>query len=195
MPANKILTIERCFYELAMKLTFVLYSLITFCFFACSLKIYSDYDHDISFNNYKTFGWPDQEKLKIKTEPLSYNELMDKVIKREVDLQLNTKGYSFSESHPDLIMHYHIVLESWTGSNLGSFDYLYDSYWLNRTIDLDEYRKGTLIIDLADPKTDFLVWRGWAINFNGKKKPEQIENQVKKVAQIIFEKFPNLKKR
>lgn len=177
-----------------MRPNFIFYSLIFFCLTDCSLRIYSDYDHNISLQNYKTFGWPDKKMAEIKTEPLYYNELMDKVIKREVDLQLKNKGYTFSESHPDLRMHYHIVIESWTSINPDSFDYLYNFYWLNRAVDLDELRKGTLIIDLADPKTNLLVWRGWAINFKGHKKPKQMENQIKKAVRIIFGKFPDLKK-
>ena len=177
-----------------MKLNLVFYSLIPFCFVGCSLKVHSDYDHTISFKNYKTFSWPDQEKVEIKTKPLYYTEQMDKGIKREVDRQLNNKGYTFSNSHPDLIMHYHIVIDSWSAVNPDSFDYRYDYYWLDRTMDLAEYRKGTLIIDLEDPKTNFLTWRGWAINFKSQKKPKQMERQIKKTAQIIFEKFPDRKK-
>ena len=158
----------------------------------CSLKIYSDFDHNISIKKYKTFGWPDHEKLERKNNPL-YNEQTDKVIRREVALQLNKKGYQFSEIQPDLRMHYHIVLENWSITP-DPFGYEYDSYWLNREIHLYEYRQGTLIIDLVDPKTDFLIWRGWVVNFKGQKKPGQIENQIKKATQKIFEAFPLLEK-
>jgi len=155
---------------------------------SCSLKIYSDFDHNISIKKYKTFGWPDHEKLEIKNNPL-YNELTENVIRREVAVQLNKKGYLFSELQPDLRMHYHIVLEGWA-NNPDPFGYEYDSYWLNRDIHLYELREGTLIIDLADPKTDFLVWRGWVVNFKNQKKPNQIEKQIKKAALKIFEEFP-----
>ena len=153
----------------------------------CGLRISSDYDHSISFKKYKTFGWPDHEKLEIKNNPL-YNELTDNVIRREVALQLNKKGYQFAELQPDLRMHYHIVLENWYITP-DPFGYEYDFYWLNRGIHLYEYREGTLIIDLVDPKTDFLVWRGWVVNFKNQK-PDQIEKQIKKATQKIFEGFP-----
>jgi len=154
----------------------------------CSMKIYSDFDHNISINKYKTFGWTDYEKLEIKNNPL-YDEQTEKVIRREVALRLNKKGYVFSELQPDLRMHYHIVLEGWA-NNPDPFGYEYDSYWLNREIHLYEYREGTLIIDLVDPKTDFLVWRGWVVNFKNQKKPSQIEKQIKKATPKIFESFP-----
>lgn len=155
---------------------------------ACSLKIYSDFDHNISIKKYKTFGWTDHEKLEIKNNPL-YNMQTENVIRREVALQLNKKGYQFSESQPDLRMHYHIVLEGWSITP-DPFGYEYDSYWLNREIHLYEYREGTLIVDLADPKTDFLIWRGWVVNFKNQRRPAQIEKQIKKAIPKIFDAFP-----
>ncbi len=166
----------------------VFYSLLAFCLMGCSMKITSDFDHSISIKKYKTFGWPDHEKLEIKNNPL-YNGLTDNVIRREVALQLNKKGYQFSKLQPDLRMHYHIVLENWYVTP-DPFGYEYDFYWLNRGIHLYEYREGTLIIDLVDPKTDFLIWRGWVVNFKNQKEPDQIEKQIKKATQKIFEEFP-----
>jgi len=171
-----------------MKHNLVLFSFVAFCLVDCSLKVYSDFDHSISIKKYKTFGWPENEKLEIKNNPL-YNEFLDKVIKKEVVVQLNSKGYQYSELHPDLRMHYHIVLENWS-IDPDPFGYLYDSYWLNRDIHLYEYREGTLIIDLVDPKTDFLVWRGWLVNFKGQKKPAQIEDQIEMATRKIYEKMP-----
>jgi hypothetical protein len=162
---------------------------VTFCLADCSLKIYYDYDHNISLKNYKTFGWS-EEASEIKKDPAYYSELSDSVIKREVKLQLKNKGYVFTETHPDLRMHYHFVADSWSSLNPDPFGYTYDLYWLDRTMHLYEYRTGTLIIDLMDPKTNFLVWRGWAVNFQGQKKPNQVESQIKKSVQTTFNAFP-----
>ncbi len=154
------------------------------------MKIYSDFDRDISFANYKTYGWLSKETHEIKDNPLYYSELSDKVIKREVGLQLKNKGYTFSSLDPDLQMNYHIITEGWTTAiSPDPFGYRYDSYWINREIRLSEYREGTLIIDLMDPKTNSLVWRGWVVNYKGQKKPYQVERQIEKATQKIFEKF------
>jgi hypothetical protein len=171
-----------------MKANLIFYYLLVSCVTGCSLKIYSDFDHDISIKKYKTFGWTDHEDLEKKNDPL-YNEHTEKIIRREVASQLTKKGYQFSELQPDLTLHYHIVLENWS-INPDPFEYEYDSYWLNREIHLYEYREGNLIIDLVDPKTDFLVWRSWVVNFNNQKKPRQIEAQIKKATRKIFETFP-----
>jgi len=171
-----------------MKPNLIFCFLLAFFLVDCSMKIYSDFDRNISIKKYKTFGWPDHEKLERKNNPL-YSEQADKVIRREVALELVKKGYQFSELQPDLRMHYHIVLENWSITP-DPFGYEYDSYWLNREIHLYEYRQGTLIIDLVDPKTDFLIWRGWVVNFKSQRKPDQLEKQIKKATQKIFEGFP-----
>jgi hypothetical protein len=154
------------------------------------MKVYSDFDHDISLSKYKTFGWPDNRKLEANNNPLYYNELNDKRIRNEVALQLKNKGYTYAELNPDLKMHYHIVVENWATINPDPFGYAYDSYWLNRNVNRYEYREGTLIIDLMDPKTNTLIWRGWAVNFNDEKRPDQMEHQIKEATQKIFQKFP-----
>ncbi len=149
----------------------------------CSMKIYSDYDHNISIKKYKTFGWSDHEKLDIKNNPL-YDEQTEKIIRREVALQLNKREYQFSELEPDLRLHYHIIMESFAVTP-DPFGYKYDTYWLDREIHMYEYREGTLIIDLVDPKTDFLIWRGWVVNFkNDKRSLDQIERQIIKAAHL-----------
>jgi hypothetical protein len=81
-----------------MKSNLVFYLLLGFSFAGCSLKVYSDFDKDISFANYKTYGWSDKETPEIKNNPLYYSEFSDKIIMRDVELQLKNKGYIFRKA-------------------------------------------------------------------------------------------------
>ncbi len=158
--------------------------------FSCigPLKTYTDFDPDYSVKDFKTFGWSDNKQVERKGNPLYYNELNDKRIKKEVELQMTGRGYQFTVANPGLVMHYHFVLENRELLNPDPFGD-YGSYWLNRNVNGLEFRQGTLIIDLMDPKTNSLVWRGWAVDFLDEERPDQLGKQIKRAIQTIFKKF------
>ncbi len=114
--------------------------------FSCvgATKVFTDFDPDYSIKNFKTFGWTDSKQLEAKGNPLYYNELNDKRIKKEVELQMTGKGYQLAAKSPGLIM---------------------------------------------DPKTNNLVWRGWAVGFLDEERPDQTGKQIKRAIQNIFAKF------
>jgi hypothetical protein len=173
-----------------MKTKSTLYSIILIGLSSCSImKVYSDFDRDLSVKNYSTVGWPEDRQLETKNNPLYYNELNDKRIKNEVNSQLESNGYQFEEANPQLKIHYHIVLEDRTAINPEPFG-AYGQDWLNRNVNVREFREGTLIIDLMDAKTNNLVWRGWAVDFLDEDRPDQMEAQFNKAIRKIFEKFP-----
>ena len=158
--------------------------------FSCisPLKVYTDFDPDYSVRDYKTFGWISNKQLEQKGNPLYYNELNDKRIKKEVTLQMTNRGYHFATTNAGLVMHYHFVWENRELLNPDPFGD-YGSYWLNRNLNGFEFREGTLIIDLMDPKTNSLVWRGWAVGFLDEDRPDQMGKQITRAVQTIFKKF------
>ena len=80
------------------KLNLIFYLLVAFCLMSCGMKIYSDFDHNLSIKKYKTFGWSDNEKLDIKENPL-YDAQTEKVIQREVARQLSKRDtYSLNQN-------------------------------------------------------------------------------------------------
>lgn len=173
-----------------MKAQTIFYLLLLMCFPSCStMKVYSDFDRDLSVRNYATFGWPEAKQLEAKNNPLYYNELNDKRIKNEVGALLKSNGYRADETNPELKIHYHIVLEDRAPINPDPFGY-YGQDWINRNVNVREFREGTLIIDFMDAKTNNLVWRGWAVNFLDEDNPDQLEAQFNKAIRKIFEKFP-----
>ena len=166
--------------------SFLLYT----CLCGCSpMKVYSDYDREISVSSYKTFGWPSPGLIELRNNPLYYNELNDKRIKREVALRLKDLGYKYVETSSDVVIHYHIIMENRSVVNTNPLGYNYGPYWLGRNVNILEYREGTLILDLMDRKTNNLVWRGWAVDFLNEDQPEKMEEQLTKAIKRILEKI------
>ena len=80
---------------------------------ACSpeIQVYSDHDPAYQLNNYKTFDWSQKTNIEANRNPLHYNELNDKRIKSAVFSELTSRGYILSDSNPELIIHYHIIID------------------------------------------------------------------------------------
>jgi hypothetical protein len=155
------------------------------------IQVYTDYDPDYDLWTYKTFDWGPNIHIEEGKNPLHYNELNDKRIKSAVKDQLTARGFVLTSEKPDLILHYHIIVEDQSVVTPEPYGYYYSPYWMQMHTDVFTYREGTLIIDLMDTKTNNLVWRGWAKSavddVNTSKKIDQL---TKKAVAKIFHKFP-----
>lgn len=137
--------------------------LIPLLFTHCSQEIVvnTDYDRDIDIHQYQTFNWAPTLGEEFEKNPLYYNDLNDKRIKNTVNEQLKNKGYLLTEQSPQLLLHYHIIVNDKVAVGKDPYGN-YGPYWRRARVNFYEYREGTLIIDLVDAKNDDLVWRGWA---------------------------------
>ena len=81
-----------------MKKFFLIWSISIFLSNCSSIKVYSDFDNDIDFSNYKTFAYfrPEIDKVDI-------SDLDKRRILRALDKEMNLKGLSKSEN-PDLLI-------------------------------------------------------------------------------------------
>jgi len=160
---------------------------------ACSseIRVSSDYDPDYDLRKYSTFNWLPTTNIELEQNPLYYNELNDKRIKSAVEEQFERKGYMMSTVKPDLIVHYHIIVDDQSIVTTDPFGYFYSPYWTHLQTTIRQYREGTLIIDVMDPKTSNLIWRGYASSpIEEAYSPSKIDSLVKTAVTKIFKKFP-----
>ncbi len=158
----------------------------------CSPEIqaYTDYDPDYDQWSYKTFNW--SEKTSAEQNPIYYNDLNDKRIKKAVLKQLQKLHYRFVSDSAELILQYHIIVED--KSVVLTEPFGYGPYWMQRNQNVYTYSQGTLILDLMDTRINQLVWRGWAVAaVDGINSPEQIDNLIETAVKKMFIKFPNTK--
>jgi len=154
------------------------------------LRVFSDTDPDYDLWTYKTFDWGEKVNIEAGRNPLQYNELTDKRIKNAVLAQMQSRGYVLNDRQPDLVMHYHIIIDDKSLLVPEPFGYRYDPYWTRLGTDVHYYREGTLILDLMDGNSHNLVWRGWATTDVDEIKPDQAEKMIKRAVEKIFRKFP-----
>ncbi|MGV3639021.1 MAG: DUF4136 domain-containing protein, partial [Adhaeribacter sp.] len=124
-----------------------------------SINVSSDYDIATNFREFKTFGWY-QDKAKAKSDSAGYDTFFDKRMKKAIETQLKTQGLSYAASNPDVYVNYQAGFsnESRVRNNY-PYGYGYWGYPFGGT-SVQQYKEGTITIDLVDVKKNELLWRG-----------------------------------
>ena len=172
---------------------------------ACStneVQVRTNY-RDIAYDSLKTYRWHD--KPTTASSKSSVNEIVYDYIKQTITNELNSKSYQQQETGKvDFLVNFSVTAKSqvdirhhnvYSGVNQG-FVWRRDGgfYSTMHTEQVTEYyrhREGTLIIDIVDPGTNKLIWRGVASKRLYKTlEKEQQENLIKEAVSAVLAKFP-----
>ncbi len=147
-------------------------------------QVKTDYDRNADFSKYTTYSW---EKVQTQ-DPL----LVDR-IKQAVNAALAEKSLTPVESGGQVAI---VAIEM--TKNQRTLNTFYDGFgggWRwgggfgNATTTVDNYKVGTLVVDLFDANTKKVIWRGSASDTLSDKSDKNIKNLDKGV-QKMFEHFP-----
>lgn len=156
--------------------------LLTTMSFAQHVK--TDYDRASNFSQYKTYSWE-----RVETP----NPLWVDRIKSAVDAQLAAKGWTKVSSGGDVS-----ILAMEVNQNHRTLNTYYDGFgggwrWgggfgTARTT-VDNYKVGTLVVDMFDTQSKKLIWRGSSSDTLSDRSEKNIKNLDKGV-QKMFAHFP-----
>jgi len=149
-------------------------------------QVKTDYDRSANFSQYKTYSW---EKVQTQ-DPLWVDR-----IKEAVNAALTAKGMTLVQSGGDVAA---VAIE--TTQNQSTLNTFYDGFgggwrWRgaggfgNATTTVENYKVGTLVVDLFDAKTKTVIWRGSSSDTLSDKSDKNIKN-LEKGAKKMFEHFP-----
>ena len=156
--------------------------LLTAIAFAEQVK--TDYDRSADFAQYKTYSWENVQT----PDPLWVDR-----IKEAVNTALTAKGWTPVESGGDVSI---VAMEM--NQNHRTLNTYYDGFgggWRwgggmeTATTTVDNYKVGTLVVDLFDAKTKKLLWRGSSSDTLSNKSDKNIKNLDKGVEKM-FDHFP-----
>jgi len=153
---------------------------------ALAQHVQTDFDHQANFSKYKTYSWQEIKPA---------NSLWDARIKNAVDTQLTAKGLTQVDNGGDVSIV--AIKTTRTERTLQTF---YDGFgggWRWRgfggmgeaTTTEQDYKEGTLVVDLYDAITKQLIWRGSAEDTLSDKAAKNEKNLDKGVAKM-FKSFP-----
>jgi hypothetical protein len=149
-------------------------------------QVKTDFDHQANFSQYKTYSWQEIKPA---------DSLWDARIRNAVDAELASKGWTQVDANGDVAIV--AIKTTQTEKTLQTF---YDGFgggWRWRgfggfgdaTTTEQDFKEGTLVVDLYDAKTKQLIWRGSA-EVAVSNKAEKNEKNLDKGITKMFKDFP-----
>jgi hypothetical protein len=169
----------------------VLSMVMVYVLMACSPKVNvnSDYDRTASFSEYKTFSINRQTTVGV------VSQLNEDRITRSIRVEMIKKGFVEVSESPDLKVNAFTVVKNKQTLSVNSSSYARPyGYWGaartgHATVRPQEYKEGTLVIEVVDVKKDKLVWTATG---NGEltRKPENPDEAITTIVAKILADFP-----
>jgi hypothetical protein len=170
-----------------------------------SMKVSSDYDRNADFSGLKTYDWISPAQPKTGDSRLD-SDILNSRIRRAVENQLGLKGYEKATSgNPDFQVAYMASIEQKLDVSTFNYGYTYPGYYYPRRgfggpfysgvphseTYVDQYDEGTLLLDIVNPQTKKLIWRGTAVDTIQKTdSPENREKRINEAVANMLQKFP-----
>jgi hypothetical protein len=164
-----------------------------------SVRVSSDFDKQAQFPNYKTYAYTN-EALSLPVNQLNRDRIL-----AAVDVELVAKGFTKSESNPDVYIDIKITakqLQTATATNTGGpygygygYGYGYPYAWgggfSTTTINIEQYIEGTLFFDMIDVSKKQLVWQGRAVGtIDEEASQEKRERNINYAVKQVFRQYP-----
>ena len=158
-----------------------------------SLKVGNDYNPSADFPRFVSFDWLDNRPGVSETvrTAMSQSQPFDRELRRAVSSELLAKGLIADSQSPDLLAAYHVGVDDQI--DVADWGYRYQGPYRGwgGDIDVNQYRAGTLVLDLIDTETMSLVWRASVENtFDDKAAPEETARRIADAVQKIFQLYP-----
>lgn len=180
-----------------MKKNIFLFLCIAFLASCSTIKVATDYDTAVDFNQYKTFAF-----YKPGIDKADISSLDKKRVLRAIESELLAQGFTKS-NNPDMLVS--IFTKSRRKVNINqnnNFGYGFGWGWnpwmwngMNNNVSVSEYTEGTLFIDFIDKKKNELVWQGIGTGALKMQSREKKEERIKLFVKEIVSKFPPSKEK
>lgn len=161
---------------------------------ACStVSVDSDWDPHVSFANLHTWAWI-PEQAKPTGDARLDDPLVHKRIRQAIADTLSARGYQQLEAgRPDFFVAYHVAITQKLTTRTIYTGYHPYGYWGGgfAQTQVEPYDEGTLLIDVIDPRTMDLIWRGKAQSrLYELHDPAKREARVREVVGKVLDRFP-----
>ena len=173
---------------------YLIAALLALCTACAPVTTRWDYDPEADFTHYKTFNWmpaDDQADRADQADKDWDHPFVDKRIEQALISALKSKGFEKTVAQPDLLVAYRFTVKQKTAVHVYDPPYPYHPYWGPQPTQVQHLSEGTLIIDLVDPQTRQLVWRGWGVgDFGAATRPDLAPEYLKTTVKAILKNYP-----
>lgn len=132
-----------------------------------TLKVNTDYDKAVDFGKYKTFSIYQSDSSNTAISPLNQQRITNALV-----AAMQSKGYQQASSNPDLLINPVAIIKNKVALSSNTDYYGYGGvyrpyYWgtgmgvsSTTNYNIQNYKDGSLIIDIVDASTKKLLWQG-----------------------------------
>lgn len=167
-----------------------------FLFVACSgVRVSTDYDPSVDFTGFGSYAWLD-DSSGVEGDREDVTSLLDRRIRQAIEDELEAKGLARVErDEAEVLVSYHLSVDKkldvdTINTGVGYYRGWYGASAHTETI-VREYEEGTLLVDLVEPGSRQLVWRGSGQSrLRESSSPEQREQRVRQVVGAILKDYP-----
>ena len=134
----------------------------------------------------------DGQKTSGAYDPMVSNSITNRALRGSVAEAFERAGYVDVEWMPDFVVAVYASARDKLDLSDWQFGYSYWPHWWNTMPPhaISTYKEGTVIVDVINPETLDLLWRGSATATLGDD-PEQNTRELQKAAVAIVERFPS----
>jgi hypothetical protein len=162
---------------------------------AAAPQVGSDADRNADFAGYHSFALLPRERVVMSMPPDAMrNPLVISRIEDEVEREMQRTGYALADpASADLVVDFAIGAQQRIDVHALPADWGPGPGWPGPTghdIDVRQFRKGTLAIDVYDVRTRRPLWHGWAQKELTRKDLEQSSAPIHEAVESVLAKFP-----
>lgn len=160
-------------------------------------KIRRDWNRDLDFQQFDTYAW--MEDIKLPASPQRDPKEIDHLIRSSIETELQRHGLRPADSpeQADLKLKYFAYaraemetqeVDNKAGTGPNRIPYGHWRPFGSTRIDAQLRRQGTLIVDIVDPSSNQMVWRG---TVEGSfKEGQELDKKLPKSVKKLFKGFP-----
>lgn len=121
-------------------------------------------------------------------DPMLANSITNRALVNELTRAFEGRGYVVNATNPDFTVAYYASTRE--KLNITNWNYGYGwRRWPRGYTDVTEYTEGTVIVDVIDPSTKELLWRGQGVSAVSSD-PAKYTAELNKTVTAILNKFP-----
>jgi hypothetical protein len=139
-------------------------------------------------------------------DPMLVNSISNRALRTDLAQEFAGLGYVASDSNPDFCVAYYASTNQKLDVTYWDYGYTWRPHWwggwgrhygrgwggdwgMQNSPTVTQYTEGTVIVDVIDPKTKDLLWRGQGVAAVSNNEA-QYEQELKQTVEAIVDKFP-----
>ena len=164
-----------------------------------TFDVRSDWDETVRFDAMKRFTFEDPPEVE-GANPFADNSILRKRVRGAIEAVLLERGYAAASAsgEADFVVTYQVLLEEelrvdgvTVGTGIGGWQrpYGYGAFGTT-TSRIDAYQEATLVVDVLDPESGDLAWRGWGSRMLSTRDRNRSDERLQEGVRAILERVP-----